>query len=307
MTTIRLGQNSYGKSRVRLVRVDRKPDRHDISDLTVDVALEGDFAAAHVAGDNAGLLATDTMRNTVYALARGFDVDDLERFGMRLVTRLLEAGPKVTGARIGLVSHPWERLTGAGGAPHEHAFRRTAGGERVATVAGGRDGAFEIEAGIDGLVVLKTTDSGWEGYLRDEFTSLAETDDRIMATEITARWTYGSTDVDFTASWHAVRDVVLASFADHYSPSVQFTLHRMGEAVLEARPEVQRISFSLPNKHHLLYDLARFGIENEHEIFQATDEPYGLIEGTVERAPVAADAGGAAVANGAVSGAPARS
>jgi urate oxidase len=286
MTTIRLGQNNYGKSRVRLVRVAREPDRHDIADLTVDVALEGDFAAAHLAGDNTGLLATDTMRNTVYALAKGTDVGDVERFGMRLVEHFVGAGPKVRRARIGLVSHPWERLTAAGGGPHEHAFRRTAGGERVATVAG--DGSsWDIEAGIDGLVVLKTTGSGWEGYLHDEFTSLAETDDRIMATEITARWTYGSTDLDFTASWNAVRDVVLEAFGDHYSPSVQFTLHRMGEAVLEARPEVQRISFSLPNKHHLLYDLARFGIENDHEIFHATDEPYGLIEGTVERAPVA--------------------
>jgi urate oxidase len=301
MTTIRLGRNNYGKSRVRLVRVDRTPDRHEIADLTVDVALEGDFAAAHIAGDNAGLLATDTMRNTVYALARGFDVSDLERFGMRLVSHFVEAGPKVTGARIGLAAHPWERLTGAGGAPHEHAFRRGSGGDRVATVAGSTGGGFEIEAGIDGLVVLKTTGSGWEGYLHDEFTSLAETDDRIMATEITARWTYGSTDVDFSASWQAVRSVVLEAFGDHYSPSVQFTLHRMGEAVLEARPEVQRISFSLPNKHHLLYDLGRFGIENDHEIFHATDEPYGLIEGTVERAP-ADVADDAAAANGAVSG-----
>ena len=294
MTTIRLGQNNYGKSRVRLVRVARHPDRHDIADLTVDVALEGDFAAAHVAGDNSGLLATDTMRNTVYALAKGTDVGDLERFGMRLVSHFVVAGPKVTRARIGLVSHPWERLTAAGGAPHEHAFRRTAVGDRVATVAG--DGSsWEIEAGIDGLVVLKTTGSGWEGYLHDEYTSLAETDDRIMATEITARWTYRSTDVDFTASWNAVRDVVLEAFGDHYSPSVQFTLHRMGEAVLEARPEVQRISFSLPNKHHLLYDLSRFGMENDHEIFHATDEPYGLIEGTVERRALAEPASSEAV------------
>jgi urate oxidase len=292
MTTI-LGSNNYGKSRVRLVRVARRPDRHDIADLTVDVALEGEFEAAHVAGDNTGLLATDTMRNTVYALARGSDVGDIERFGIRLVERFVAAGPKVTRARIGLVAHPWERLQVAGGAPHEHAFQRGSGGDRVATVAGGADGV-EIEAGIDGLVVLKTTGSGWEGYLRDEYTSLAETDDRIMATEITARWTYGTHDIDFTASWHAVRDVVLEAFADHYSPSVQFTLHRMGDAVLEARPEVQRISFSLPNKHHLLYDLARFGLENDHEIFHATDEPYGLIEGTVQRALVSVDDNGAA-------------
>jgi urate oxidase len=300
-----LGQNNYGKSRVRLVKVTRQPDRHDLSDLTVDVALEGDFDAAHVRGDNSGLLATDTMRNTVYALAKGEPVDDVERFGMRLVERFVTAGPTVSRARIHLVEHPWARLETADGRPHEHAFQRASGGDRIATVSG--DGrTFEVEAGIDGLVVLKTTGSGWEGYLRDEYTSLAETDDRIMATEITARWTYDDTDIDFTAAWHDVRRTILASFGDHYSPSVQFTLHRMGEAVLEARPEVERIRFSLPNKHHLLYDLSRFGLENDHEIFHATDEPYGLIEGTVERDPAPAPDEAAAAVNGAVSGVPAR-
>jgi urate oxidase len=297
MSTV-LGRNNYGKSGVRLVKVTRRPDRHDICDLTVDVALEGDFAAAHTTGDNTGLLATDTMRNTVYALAQGHDdVDDLERFGMRLVEHFLAAGPTVTRARVRLVAHPWSRLVSGDGAPDPHSFERGNGGDRVATVVGDASGV-SVEAGIDGLVVLKTTGSGWEGYHRDEYTSLPETDDRIMATEITARWTYraGLGDVDFTASWEAVRAIVLAAFGDHYSPSVQFTLHRMGEAVLEARPEVERISFSLPNKHHLLYDLSRFGLENDHEIFQATEEPYGLIEGTVERAPVEGVDNGAAAA-----------
>jgi urate oxidase len=280
-----LGQSRYGKARVRLVRVARRPDRHDIADLTVDVALEGAFEAAYVRADNAGMLATDTMRNAVYALARGAEVGDIERFGMRLVEHFVGAAPSVTRARIHLVEHPWERLHGTAGAPHEHAFRRGAGGDRVATVAGDGSGRFEIEAGIDGVVVLKTTGSGWEGYLHDEYTSLEETDDRIMATEISARWTYGDPGIDFTAAWHHVRRVILESFADHYSPSVQFTLHRMGQAVLEGRPDVERIRFSLPNRHHLLYDLSRFGLENDHEIFQATDEPYGLIEGTVQRAP----------------------
>jgi urate oxidase len=285
MTAI-LGQNNYGKSRVRLVKVTRHPDRHELTDLTVDVALEGEFDAAHVRGDNTGLPATDTMRNTVYALAQGRPVDEIEAFGLRLVEHFVQTGPTVTRARIHLIEHPWARLPNGDGGPHEHAFQRGQGGNRVATVSG--DGASaEIVAGIDDLIVLKTTGSGWEGYVHDRYTSLAETDDRIMATEITARWTYRDADVDFSAAWHDVRRVILEAFGDHYSPSVQFTLHRMGEAVLEARPEVERISFSLPNKHHRLYDLSRFGMENDHEIFQATDEPYGLIEGTVERAPQA--------------------
>jgi len=148
---------------------------------------------------------------------------------------------------------------------------------------GGGVGGIQIQAGIDDLLVLKTTGSGWEGFLRDRYTTLAETSDRILATVIAARWSYSGMDIDFTAAWGAVRETILEAFSDHYSPSVQFTLHHMGKAVLDARPEVERISFSLPNKHHLLYDLGRFGLENENEIFHATDEPYGLIEGTIER------------------------
>jgi urate oxidase len=131
--------------------------------------------------------------------------------------------------------------------------------------------------------VLKTTGSGWEGFLRDRYTTLPETADRILATIITARWSYGGRDIPFEAAWREVRRTILEAFCDHYSPSVQFTLNHMGKAVLDARPEVERISFSLPNKHHLLYDLERFGLENENEIFHATNEPYGVIEGTVER------------------------
>jgi urate oxidase len=149
----------------------------------------------------------------------------------------------------------------------------------------GDGGEPQIEAGIDDLLVLKTTGSGWEGFLRDRYTTLAETSDRILATIITARWSYGGHDIAFEAAWREVRRTILEAFCGHYSPSVQFTLHHMGTAVLAARPEVERISFSLPNKHHLLYDLGRFGLENDNEIFHATNEPYGLIEGTVERSP----------------------
>ena len=281
--SIVLSHSGYGKSEIRLVKVTRRPDGHDLRDLTVDVGLEGDFDAAYVDADNTGLLATDTMRNMVYALAKEHLIEDIESFGRRLVDHFFAAGPGVTRARVHIVEHPWARLE-VGGRPHEHAFQRGSGGNRVATVVGD-GGEPQVEAGIDDLFVLKTTGSGWEGFLRDRYTSLAETSDRILATIITARWAYRVRDVDFGASWYGVRDTILESFSDHYSPSVQFTLHHMGKAVLEARPEVDRISFSLPNKHHLLYDLARFGLDNENEIFHVTSEPYGVIEGTVERFP----------------------
>ncbi|HEV3053974.1 MAG TPA: urate oxidase [Solirubrobacteraceae bacterium] len=278
-----LSQASYGKSEVRLVKVSRRTDGHELRDLTVDVGLDGDFDAAYLEGDNTGLLATDTMRNTVYALAKEHQIDEIESFGRLLVEHFLSAGPGVTRVRVQIVEHPWARLE-VGGKPHEHAFQRASGGDRVATVTGD-GGEPRIDAGIDDLLVLKTTGSGWEGFLRDRYTSLPETSDRILATVITARWSYRAGEVSFGEVWGDVRQTILEAFCDHYSPSVQFTLHHMGKAVLDANSEVERISLSLPNKHHLLFDLGRFGLENDNEIFHVTNEPYGLIEGTVERSP----------------------
>ncbi|MDQ6821759.1 MAG: urate oxidase [Actinomycetota bacterium] len=275
-----LGHNIYGKSEVRVLKVVRSPERHELRDLTVDVALTGEFAAAHLTGDNGGLLATDTMRNTVYALAKDDPIEHLESFARRLVEHFVLAGPSVSSARVRIAEHPWERI-----GDHPHAFQRGSGGQRIAVVAGGGR-EFSIEAGIDDLLVLKTTDSGWSGFLREQYTTLPETDDRILATVITASWRYSPVDAfDYTAVWHRVRATMLEAFGDHYSPSVQFTLRRIGEAVLEACAEIERIHLSLPNRHQLLFDLGRFGLANDNEIFHATTEPYGLIEGTVERVP----------------------
>jgi urate oxidase len=276
-----LGQNNYGKSEIRLVKVVRGADHHELRDLTVDVVLEGDFEAAHLRGDNTGLLATDTMRNTVYALAKDNLMGSIEEFGSALVDHFLWAGPTVEHARVRLVEHPWDRIR-VDDRGHEHSFVRSSG-ERTAVVRGGPGGS-RVEAGIDDLLVLKTTNSGFEGFLRERYTTLPETDNRILATVITASWVYGeATGLDFDDLWRRVRQRILVTFTNHYSPSVQDTLYRMGKAVLQESPEVEKIHFSLPNKHHLLYDLERFGMENEGEIFHATSEPYGLIEGTVER------------------------
>jgi urate oxidase len=275
--TFVLSQSNYGKSAVRLVKVVRDEDRHELSDVTVDVMLDGDFRTAHEEGDNSALIATDTMRNAVYVLAAKHDVSQLETFGRALVEHFVAVGPTVERAQVRLVAHPWARL-----GEHEHAFQCASGGERVALVRG--DGhSIRIEAGVEGLEVLRTTGSGWSGFVRDELTTLPETDDRILATAVSARWTYAERGIDYGAAWHAARDAILEAFGDHYSPSVQFTLRRMGRAVLKAVDTIDRVHLSLPNRHHLLYDLSRFGLENPNEVFQATTEPYGLIEGTVER------------------------
>jgi urate oxidase len=277
-----LGQNKYGKSGVRLVKVRRDTERHELWDLDVAVALEGDFEAAHVRGDNSELLATDTMRNTVYALAKDHLNGSIEEFGLALVDHFLEAGPTVERARVSITRFPWERIK-VDGRDHEHSFVRGPG-ERKARATGEGSDERRVEAGLDNLLVMKTTASGWEGFFKDRFTTLPDTNDRILATVVTADWSYaGGAGVDFDRLWGGVRDRILATFTDHYSPSVQHTLYRIGEAVLEAYPEVEKIRLSFPNKHHIPYDLERFGMQNEGEIFWATEEPYGLIEGTVER------------------------
>jgi urate oxidase len=272
---VKLAANNYGKGEVRLVKVVRTPGHHVVRDLTVHMSLHGDFAAAHVSGDNAGLPATDTMRNTVYALAPEHLTGAIEAYGLALARHFVDAYASVTQARVRVEEHPWDRL-----GSHEHAFQRGSGGTRVCEV----DSEGAVSAGIEDLLVLKTTNSGWEGFARDQYTTLADTDDRILCTVVTTSWDYDA-PTDYDGAWAGARDAILRAFGDHYSPSVQFTLHRLGEAVLASNDAIARARFSLPNRHHLLYDLARFGIENDREIFHATTEPYGLIEGTVEREP----------------------
>ena len=283
-TKIVLGQNNYGKTEVRVLKVNRDTDRHEIWDLDVRVALEGDFEAAHVKGDNTGLLATDTMRNTVYALAKDKLTVSIEDFGLALVDHFLKAGPTVTGCWVKISQTHWSRME-VGGEPHEHSFVRGRG-QHTAKVWGDESGERRVEAGIGDVHVLKTTESGWEGFLREEFTTLPETNDRILSTIVTSKWEYnttGSRNVDFDETWRGVMDQVFATFTDHYSPSMQNTLYRMGKAVLERFPEIERIWFSFPNVHYIVYDLERFGIENDREIHHATQDPYGHIEGWVER------------------------
>jgi urate oxidase len=276
-----LGHNRYGKSGIRLVRVTRHADRHELVDLTVDVALEGDFAATHLTGDNAAVLPTDTMRGTVYAFAGEAPVGEPEAFGLRLAGHFVDTVPAATLARVHLVEQPWARIEAAG-APHPHAFVGAGPARRTATVV--RDGADAwAVGGVDDLLVLKTTGSAFEGFLEDRYTTLEETDDRILATVVTARWRYATLEVDWAKAAAEVRRLLLEAFAGHQSRSLQQTLYAMGAAVLAGRPEVAEVRMSMPNKHHLLVDLAPYGLRNDHEVFVATDRPFGLIEATVAR------------------------
>jgi urate oxidase len=272
---ILLGANRYGKAETRLVRVVRDGPRHELRDLTVSVALAGDLAATHLTGDNADVLPTDTQKNTVYAFAKKHGVGSIEQFGLLLGRHFVDSQPAIDRARVTLTEHPWERLG-------PYSFARHGGETRTAVVTV-QDGRAWVVAGLDDLVLLNSTASEFHGFAVDEYTTLAPTTDRLLATSVTARWRYAATGVDFDAVFADVRGALVEAFVSTYSYSLQQTLYAMGQVALSERPEVAEIRLTLPNKHHFPVDLTPFGLDNPGEVFVATDRPYGLIEGTVLR------------------------
>ena len=280
--TIEIGPNRYGKARIRMVKVDRQPDRHVVRDLTVRIGLEGDFAAAHVSGKNVEVIATDTMKNTVYALAKDGLTGSIEAFGMLLADHFL-LHRQVHQATVWIEEHAWNAIV-TDGTPAPDAFIRNGSVTRTAVVTAEASGVT-VEAGIEELTVMKTAKSAFEGFPRDRHTTLADTDDRIMATKVAATWRYQADqpDIDHDATFARVLATFLATFAEHTSLSVQHSIWIIGKAILEAEPTIDEIRFALPNMHHWTADLSPFGIDNDREIFVATTEPHGLIEATVRR------------------------
>lgn len=275
MTT--LGSNRYGKSAIRLVRVDRGAGAHRVRDVTVAIALEGDFDSSYVEGDNSLVVATDTMKNTTYALAAEHLAGSIETFGAALGRHFLR-DPQVERATVTIDEFAWRPI---GDAPD--AFLRDPSWTRTAVVAVTRDGV-SVESGIAELVVMKTSRSAFAGFPRDEFTTLAETDDRLLATRVSATWRYvDGADVDYDASFTAVTRTLLEVFADHHSVSVQASIWIIGRAIVERHAEVAEITMTLPNLHHWTADIERFGIPNDRQIYVSTTEPHGLIQATVRR------------------------
>lgn len=279
-----LGQNQYGKAEVRVVKVTRDNDRHEIEDLNVSSQLRGDFSAAHLAGDNAHVVPTDTQKNTVFAFARA-GIGSPEQFLLRLADHFTSSFEWVEGGRWSAESYEWERIA-VDGAEHDHSFVRKGQETRTAVVLA--EGAQRhIISGLKGLTVLKTTQSGFVGYPRDRYTSLQETTDRILATEVTARWRFApgvdAGDLDFNEIYDDVKRLLLEEFTRRYSAALQTTLFDMGRTVLEAHPEIAEIRMSMPNKHHFVVDLAPFELDNPNEVFFASDRSYGLIEAAVTR------------------------
>ncbi|MFF3552100.1 factor-independent urate hydroxylase [Streptomyces tsukubensis] len=289
-----LGQNQYGKAENRVVRIVRDGDTHHIKDLNVSIALSGAMDEVHYSGSNTGVLPTDTTKNTVYAFAKEHGIASAEQFGIHLARHFVTSQDTIHRARIRIEEYAWERipLPGTGARPDRaadtgHSFVRKGQETRLAQITYDGD-RWQIVSGLTDLTVLNSTNSEFWGYVKDEYTTLKEAYDRILATDVSARWRHNWTSdeqgmPDWEQSYARTKQHLLEAFAETYSLSLQQTLYRMGSRVIDSRSEIDEIRFSLPNKHHFLVDLEPFGQKNDNEVYLAADRPYGLIEATVLR------------------------
>jgi urate oxidase len=281
VSSIILGKNQYGKAENRLVRIYRDTPRHEIHDVNVSVCLRGDFTAAHLAGDQSEVLPTDTQKQTAYAYAKEKGLQSIEDYALTLARHFVGDVEPVLGARIEIEEYAWERAI-VDGTEHDHTWVRK--GQEVRTAAITVDGTDEwVIGGLKDMVILKSTGSEFAGFLTDPYTVLEPTHDRVMATSLVAQWRFTTTEVDWEATYIGVKAQLVKQFAVVQSRALQQTLYEMGKAVLETYPQIAEIRLSAPNKHHFVYDLSPFGLENPNEVFHADDRPYGLIQATVTR------------------------
>jgi urate oxidase len=288
-----LGHNQYGKTEVRMLAVDRNTSRHSFADLNVSITLSGDLEGVHTDGSNANVVATDTQQNTIYAFARQSPVGEIEEFALRLARHFVAEFPTIARARVNIESAAWTRIP-VDGEPHAHAFVSAGSDLRVAEVVVDADAGEWVLSGLTDLIVLKTTGSEFTGFIRDGYTLLSDTDDRILSTSVNARWRHGGllAPGEWDASFAAAREALLARFAEVHSLSLQQSLFEMGKGLVEASPGVVEVRMSMPNRHHFTVDLSPFGLDNPNLVFKIQDRPYGLIEGCVlaQGAPAAGPA-----------------
>jgi urate oxidase len=278
---IKLTRNAYGKNAINLSKIIRHADHHEFRQISVNISLQGDFETAHTLGNNTQILPTDTQKNTVYALAKDKFNSTIEAFGLILSNHFLVNNSQISKATIEIEEHLYSRLV-FDNQQHSHAYI-SSGNEKHSAIIEQTATNIKVISGIKNMLILKTTDSGFENYLKDKYTTLKETAERILATECQASWQYRTHELDFETLHRSIRETLLKTFAYHKSLSVQQTLYAIGEQVLKKHREVDDISLIMPNKHHILYNLEQFGMDNQNEIFIATDEPYGYITGTVSR------------------------
>lgn len=283
---VNLSQNNYGKSAIRVLKVRRDSKIHDISEFTVNVQLEGDFETVHTEGDNRKCLPTDTMKNTVYALAKDHPVDSIEEFGLHLGKYFLDNNAQISRVKIEIEERSWNRImikdSSSQNIPHDHSYV-SGGNEKKTALIEISKNETSLKSGIKDLLILKSTGSGFENYVKDKFTTLKETSDRVFSTSVKATWNYADQCIDYNSLSNKVRDIILQTFAEHHSLSVQQTLYDIGKNILETCSSITEVSLSMPNKHYIPFNLDQFGMENKNEIFIPIDEPFGLIEAVLKR------------------------
>jgi urate oxidase len=277
----KLTAQRYGKGRVRVLKILRDGATHTVKEIDVSVLLAGDFESSYTSGDNTKVVPTDTVKNTINVLAKQQLGDQIEDFAVILGEHFLNRYKQIKSVEIQINERLWNRMQ-IEGQPHAHSF--AAGGDtRKFTHVFCTSGQHVLHSGIRNLVILKSTGSGFENYPKCEFTIVPETDDRILATSFSSKWTYSKGPQSYASANTAILDAMLKVFAQNYSPSAQTTVFQMGEAALEVCPEISQIELAMPNKHYLLINLTPFGLQNDNEVFVPTDEPHGQIEATVAR------------------------
>jgi len=270
---VTLGPNRYGKAEVRVVRVTRG-DKHRLRDWNVSVSLSGELSAVHLSGDNSAVLPTDTQKNTVYAMAKRLGGIEPEEFALALAEHFVSSQATITRARVEISEYAWNRLG-------DHSFARSGAETRTVTAVHDEFAGITVVAGLRDLVLMNTTDSEFSGFISDDYTTLAETTDRVLATEVNAQWRFRDSSADWAAAFSSARQALLNGFVGTYSFSLQQTLYAMGSRIIDAVAEICEVRLALPNKHHFLVDLSPFGMSNDNEVYYAADRPYGLIEGHV--------------------------
>lgn len=274
-------KNKYGKGRVRIMRIHREGEKQEVSQLSIKAMIEGDFARAYTDGDNSTSVSTDTIKNVVNIVARENTGLSAEDFCQVLAKRYLDTYPQVASVTVTAHETKWTRLL-IDGKPHAHSFILDSNGKPTVEVAATR-AQMSMSSGIDGFTFMKSTQSGWENFAPDPYTTLQPTGDRMCATAMVASWKWSGKPSSYPQTNAKILAKLLDVFATTYSPSVQNSLYHMGEAVLAAVPEISEISMACPNIHYILMNLAPFGMDNNNDVFLPTDEPHGQIECTVGR------------------------
>lgn len=280
---VKLAHNNYGESRIRLLRVVRRGSVHELKDLTLSIHFEGDFDAAHTAGDNRKILTANTMTNTVYVLSRQYPAEAVEEFALHIVEHFLTYNPQLSRIRVAANEHPWSRILIAEKS-HGSAFVSNAGERRSTHISATREHTI-LQSGIENLLVLKTTGATFEGFRRDPYTTAQEASNAVISVNINAAWTYETSELEapYSAAWHGIRKILLETFANHEGRSLQHTVCAMGQAVLDNFEAVTEIRLALADNLYSLVDLKPFGMENENEVFMPGEEPRGLVEATLRR------------------------